>query len=147
MYSGMYETMTDMEVDANVNVNVMSMSISWSRSFLVAAVAAWCKQVLLLGLVVAQMFISLQPARHYWNFMESLASKSAGLGFPNQPLLYVDLPVIGNGVTSEGEKASSRPQIHTVLYILWFVHSCWWFGAVWHGKYVLTVGMYNTLLP
>lgn len=145
MYSGMYETMTDMEVDANVNVNVMSMSISWSRSFLVAAVAAWCKQVLLLGLVVAQMFISLQPARHYWNFMESLASKSAGLGFPNQPLLYVDLPVIGNGVTSEGEKASSRPQyctVHTLVRSFLLVS---WGRSAWE---VCTDRRYdNTLLP
>lgn len=66
-------------------------------------------QVLLLLLVVAQIFIAAQPARHYWRFLDDLASTSFG-GYSKQPWLYIELPVFGVG--AEGGRIPGMHMYH-----------------------------------
>lgn len=54
------------------------------------------EQTLLLALVVVQLFIALQAARHYWEYLSDLASSSFW-GFRKEPWLFVELPVFGRG--------------------------------------------------
>eukprot|EP00903_Cladosiphon_okamuranus_P019463 g17897.t1 len=61
-------------------------------------------QVLLLILVVAQIFIAAQPARHYWRFLDDLASTSFW-GYSKEPWLFIELPVFGKG--AEGSPSTT----------------------------------------
>ena len=98
-----------------------------------------CKQVVLLVLVVAQIFIALQPARYYWGFIESLASKPVR-GLSKQPWLYVDLPVFGR--EEEGEK----PPVYVYVGIHFLL--CFRFVAVGGvGCGSVPLGPGNYLLP
>ncbi|CAN0071852.1 unnamed protein product, partial [Ectocarpus sp. 12 AP-2014] len=73
-------------------------------------------QVLLLVLVVAQALASLQPAWHYWKFLDELALTPFG-GFAKQPWLYVDLPVFAKGA----EDTVRTPGLLVALApIIWF---------------------------
>ena len=92
-------------------------------------VAVACKQVFLLGLVIVQLFVALQPARYYWYFIESLVPKSVG-GFPKQPWLYVDLPVIGNGTT--GENLNPNP-VHPATSVATGGWGYSWRCLTWRG--------------
>lgn len=62
---------------------------------------AWC-QTILLGLVLFQIFAALQPARHYWRYLNDLALTTSFGGYNKQPWLYVELPVFGRG--AEGKQ-------------------------------------------
>ncbi|CAM9561152.1 unnamed protein product [Ectocarpus sp. 13 AM-2016] len=62
-------------------------------------------QTILLALVLVQIFVALQPARHYWQCINELALTGSFGGYNKQPWLYVDLPVFGRGEGGEdGER-------------------------------------------
>ncbi|CAM9741072.1 unnamed protein product, partial [Ectocarpus fasciculatus] len=49
-------------------------------------------QAILLALVLVQIFVALQPARHYWRYIDELALTGSFGGYNKQPWLYVELP-------------------------------------------------------
>ncbi|CAN0057304.1 unnamed protein product [Ectocarpus sp. 6 AP-2014] len=55
-------------------------------------------QTILLALVLLQIFVALQPARHYWRYIHGLSSTTSFGGYPKQPWIYVDLPVRALGL-------------------------------------------------
>ncbi|CAB1096155.1 unnamed protein product [Ectocarpus sp. CCAP 1310/34] len=76
-------------------------------------------QTILLALVLVQIFVALQPARHYWRYINELALTGSFGGYNKQPWLYVDLPVFGRG---EGESSKMRALglLGALSPIIWF---------------------------
>lgn len=64
-------------------------------------------QVFLLAMIVVQIFVAMQPARHYWMYLDGLAA-TPFWGFNKTPWLYVELPTFRTG--AEGERDVPPPR-------------------------------------
>ncbi|CAM9533670.1 unnamed protein product, partial [Ectocarpus sp. 12 AP-2014] len=79
-------------------------------------------QTILLALVLVQIFVALQPARHYWQYINELALTGSFGGYNKQPWLYVDLPVFGrgDGGAEDSSKMRALGLFGALSPIIWF---------------------------
>lgn len=85
---------------------------------------------ILLALVLFQISVALQPARHYWRYLDNLALTTSFGGYNKQPWLYVELPVFGGG--AEGKETDfqipPRNDRYAKKYPKNFVFACFRFS-------------------
>ncbi|CAM9321295.1 unnamed protein product, partial [Ectocarpus sp. 13 AM-2016] len=79
-------------------------------------------QTILLALVLLQIFVALQPARHYWRYIHNLSSTTSFGGYPKQPYIYVDLPWLSSHHNNNRSSSKVRALglLGALSPIIWF---------------------------